>query len=99
MEAPGIECRPIRDSVGDEMFNEVWFTDVRIPASCRLGEDSAGGQVAMGTLGHERVGTAGLAITMAADLRSMIPTARAVNPHAPAAPEIRGRTAPAPPAH
>ena len=33
METPGIECRPIRDIVGDAMFNEVWFTDARIPAS------------------------------------------------------------------
>jgi len=51
METPGIECRPIRDIVGDEMFNEVWFTDVRIPADCRLGDEGAGvggGAVAAG---------------------------------------------------
>ena len=42
MEAPGIECRPIRDIVGDEMFNEVFFTDVRIPVDCRLGDEGAG---------------------------------------------------------
>src|SRR5260370_21436780 len=95
METPGIECRPIRDIVGDEMFNEVWFTDVRIPASCRLGEESAGWQVAMGTLGRERVGTAGLAGTMAADLRAMISAARAVNPDALADAEVReGRARP-----
>ena len=93
MDTPGIECRPIRDIVGDEMFNEVWFTDARISADCRLGEESGGWQVAMGTLGHERVGTAGLAITMAADLRSMISAARAVNPDALNDPEIRDRIA------
>ena len=36
METPGIECRPIRDITGDEMFNEVFFTDAphpgRLPA-------------------------------------------------------------------
>src|SRR6266545_4039531 len=46
------------------------------------GEEDQGWQVAMGTLGHERVGTAGLAITMAADLRSMISAAKATNPDA-----------------
>jgi alkylation response protein AidB-like acyl-CoA dehydrogenase len=93
METPGIECRPIRDIVGDEMFNEVWFADVRIPADCRLGDDGQGWQVAMGTLGRERVGTAGLAITMAADLRAMISAARAVNPEALDDPSIRERIA------
>ena len=93
METPGIECRPIRDIVGDEMFNEVWFTDARIPAGCRLGDEGQGWQVAMGTLGRERVGTAGLAITMAADLRAMISAARAVNPDALDDPEIRERIA------
>src|SRR5439155_738976 len=51
METPGIECRPIRDITGDEMFNEVWFTDARIAAESRLGEEGQGWQVAMGTLG------------------------------------------------
>jgi alkylation response protein AidB-like acyl-CoA dehydrogenase len=93
METPGIECRPIRDIVGDEMFNEVWFTDARIPAAHRLGDEGQGWQVAMGTLGRERVGTAGLAITMAADLRAMISAARAVNPDSLEDPEIRERIA------
>jgi alkylation response protein AidB-like acyl-CoA dehydrogenase len=93
METPGIECRPIRDIVGDEMFNEVFFTDARIPSAHRLGEEDQGWQVAMGTLGRERVGTAGLAITMAADLRSMISATRAVNPAALDDPEIRDRIA------
>jgi len=93
METPGIECRPIRDIVGDEMFNEVWFTDARIPVGHRLGDEGAGWQVAMGTLGRERVGTAGLAITMAADLRSMISTARSTNPDALEDPAIRERIA------
>ncbi len=93
METPGIECRPIRDIVGDEMFNEVWFTDARIPVAHRLGDEGQGWQVAMGTLGRERVGTAGLAITMAADLRAMISAARSVNPDALEDPEIRERIA------
>jgi alkylation response protein AidB-like acyl-CoA dehydrogenase len=93
MELPGIECRPIRDITGEEMFNEVFFTDARLPADHRLGDDGAGWQVAMGTLGHERVGTAGLAITMKADLDSMINLARATNPDSLRDPELRERLA------
>jgi alkylation response protein AidB-like acyl-CoA dehydrogenase len=93
MEAPGIECRPIRDISGEELFNEVFFTDARVPAAYRLGDEGAGWLVAMGTLGHERVGTAGLAITMKADLEGMINLARAVNPDALRDPELRERIA------
>jgi alkylation response protein AidB-like acyl-CoA dehydrogenase len=93
MDTTGIDVHPIRDIVGDELFNEVFFTDVRIPADCRLGDEGQGWEVAMGTLGRERVGTAGLAITMAADLRSMISAARATNPDSFRDPEIRERIA------
>src|SRR5207302_5738201 len=93
MHLPGIECRPIKDIAGDEMFNEVFFTDARVPATYRLGDEGAGWQVAMGTLGHERVGTAGLTIGMKADLESMVSLARAVNPDALRDPELRERSA------
>ena len=93
MEADGIECRPLRDITGEEMFNEVWFTDARVPAAYRLGGEGEGWQVAMGTLGRERVGTAGLAITMKADLEAMINLARAVNPDALEDAELRDRIA------
>jgi alkylation response protein AidB-like acyl-CoA dehydrogenase len=93
MSTPGITVRPIKDIVGDEMFNEVTFDDVRIPSSARLGGEGEGWQVAMGTLGRERVGTAGLAITMGQDLRAMISAARAVNPSALDDPDIRDRIA------
>ena len=93
MHAPGIECRPIKDIAGDEMFNEVFFTDARVPVANRLGAEDGGWQVAMGTLGHERVGTAGLTIGMKADLDSMISTARATNPEALDDPGLRDRIA------
>ena len=91
MRTPGIECRPIRDITGDTMLNEVFFTAAEIPVDCRLGGEGEGWQVAMSTLGHERVGTAGLSITMASDLKSMISAARAENPDALRDPEIRDR--------
>ena len=51
MEADGIECRPMRDITGEEMFNEVFFTDARVPADYRLGERGRG---LAGGHGHAR---------------------------------------------
>ena len=91
MRTPGIECRPIRDITGDTMLNEVFFTDVQVPLRDRLGGEGEGWQVAMSTLGHERVGTAGLSITMAADLRAVVASARSANPDALRDPALRDR--------
>ena len=93
LEAEGIEIRPIRDIAGEEMFCDVFFDGARVPAAYRLGEEGAGWQVAMGTLGRERVGTAGLAIGMRADLDAMVSLARSVNPQAIEDPALRERIA------
>jgi alkylation response protein AidB-like acyl-CoA dehydrogenase len=93
LESPGVERRPIRDMSGDEMFNEVYFRDVHVPVGDRLGGEGEGWMVAMGTLGHERVGIAGQITALAADLRAMIEAARAVNPDALADPGIADRLA------
>lgn len=93
MELPGVECHPIRDLTGDEMFNEVTFTDAAVPAGYRLGDEGAGWLVAMGTLGHERVGTAGMSIGLSAELTSMIESARVHNPASLADPGVRDRVA------
>ena len=93
MDAPGVECTPIRDVTGAAMFNEVTFTDAPIPVAYRLGEEGNGWGVAMGTLGHERVGTAGMSIGLAAELDRMIEAARAHNPEALEDPDIRDRIA------
>ena len=93
MEAPGIECTPIRDVTGAAMFNEVTFTDAPMPAAYRLGDEGNGWVVAMGTLGHERVGTAGMSIGLASELQRMIDAARTHNPDALDDPDIRDRIA------
>src|SRR5919198_3435379 len=93
MTRPGIECRPIRDVTGDALFNEVFFTEARQPAGHRLGEEGQGWLVAMGTLGHERVGTAGLSITMKIELDNIIAAARKHNPEALDDPGLRDRIA------
>ncbi|MHB1518781.1 MAG: acyl-CoA dehydrogenase family protein [Acidimicrobiales bacterium] len=82
LESSGIERRPIRDMSGEEMFNEVYFTDVQVPVDNRLGGEGEGWLVAMSTLGHERVGIAGQITGLSADLRAVIEAARALNPTA-----------------
>jgi alkylation response protein AidB-like acyl-CoA dehydrogenase len=93
MERPGIEVSVIRDITGGELFCEVTFDNARVPAAYRLGEEDQGWKVAMGTLGHERVGTAGLSVSMRIELDNLIATARVHNPDALADPAIRDRIA------
>jgi alkylation response protein AidB-like acyl-CoA dehydrogenase len=93
LEADGIDVRPIRDIAGEEMFCEVFFDGARVPVHHRLGDEGEGWLVAMGTLGNERVGTAGLAIGMKHDLDAMVNLARSVNPAALDDPDLQGRIA------
>jgi alkylation response protein AidB-like acyl-CoA dehydrogenase len=59
MQAPGVEVRPLRQMTGEAEFNEVFFTDVRIPDADRLDEVGAGWRVATTTLMNERVAIGG----------------------------------------
>ncbi|HWE57617.1 MAG TPA: acyl-CoA dehydrogenase family protein [Acidimicrobiales bacterium] len=59
MHAPGVEVRPLRQMTGDAEFNEVYFTDVRVPDSERLSEVGEGWRGALVTLMNERVSIAG----------------------------------------
>ena len=93
MHLPGITVTPITDIVHEDSFCLVTFDDARVPAAYRLGGEGEGWLVAMGTLGHERVGTAGLSISMKADLDKVIATVREVNPKALDDPELRDRVA------
>lgn len=58
MRSPGIEVRPIKRISGDHSFNEVFFDDVRIPDTQRLGAVGEGWSVALTTLSHERLAIA-----------------------------------------
>jgi alkylation response protein AidB-like acyl-CoA dehydrogenase len=55
MDLPGIEIRPIIEMTGSHTFNEVFFTDVRIPVENLVGEENRGWELAKVTLGNERV--------------------------------------------
>lgn len=59
MHAPGVEVRPLRQMTGGASFNEVFFTDVRIPDTHRLGEVNGGWTVALTTLMNERAAIGG----------------------------------------
>ncbi|MCL4165190.1 UNVERIFIED_CONTAM: hypothetical protein GTU68_049717, partial [Idotea baltica] len=54
MDTPGIEVRPLVDMTGAANFNEVFFTDVRVPKSGVIDQPNKGWQVANATLTHER---------------------------------------------
>jgi len=54
MKTPGIEVRPLVTMTGQAEFNEVFFTDVRVPRSQIVGERGQGWQVANATLKYER---------------------------------------------
>ena len=55
MDSPGIVIRPIKSMAGAESFNEVFFTDVRIPMANVVGDVNDGWRLAKVTLGNERV--------------------------------------------
>ncbi len=59
MKGPGVEVRPLRQMTGDAEFNEVYFTDARVPDIERLGERGDGWRVALTTLMNERVSIGG----------------------------------------
>lgn len=55
MDLPGVEVRPIHQIDGGSHFNEVFFTDVRVPAENLLGELNNGWNQATAMLMYERV--------------------------------------------
>jgi alkylation response protein AidB-like acyl-CoA dehydrogenase len=80
MHTDGVEVRPLRQVTGDPEFNEIFFSDVRVPASNIVGEADGGWKVAMTTLLHER-GTLGFALTarLEVQLNKLLKLARGVS--------------------
>jgi alkylation response protein AidB-like acyl-CoA dehydrogenase len=54
MTSPGITVRPLRDMTGGAFFAEVFFDDVRVPVTQRVGDENGGWAIARTSLGHER---------------------------------------------
>ncbi|HVY83862.1 MAG TPA: acyl-CoA dehydrogenase family protein [Caulobacterales bacterium] len=73
MKSPGVEVRPIHQMSGGSNFNEVYFTDVRIPDAQRLGEVGGGWGVALVTLMNERLAVGG---SLGPDYQEIVALAR-----------------------
>ncbi|OBA79433.1 acyl-CoA dehydrogenase [Mycobacterium sp. 1164966.3] len=58
MNTPGITLRPIKTIDGGQEVNEVFFSDVRVPADQLVGEENQGWTYAKFLLGNERTGIA-----------------------------------------
>jgi len=73
MTTPGITVKPIINIAGDHSFNQVFFDDVRVAKSCRVGEENDGWTVAKYLLEFERGGSAFAAMVAAslAQLRAV----------------------------
>jgi alkylation response protein AidB-like acyl-CoA dehydrogenase len=78
LKAPGVEVRPIKQMSGSSDFNEVFFTDVRVPDSHRLGEVGDGWKVSLTTLMHERLAVGGKP-SSAPGVQEMIALAKAID--------------------
>ena len=59
MQTQGVEVRPLRQMTGEAEFNEVYFTDTRVPVSETLGNVGDGWRVSLTTLMNERVAIGG----------------------------------------
>src|SRR3954452_8429293 len=76
MTRPGIEVRQLETITGDKDFNEIFFTDVRVPVDCTLGPVNEGWRVAMTTLAYERGTVAKLHLGTRAKVRRLIEEAK-----------------------
>jgi alkylation response protein AidB-like acyl-CoA dehydrogenase len=82
MHAPGVEVRPLFQITGEAEFNEVYFTDVRIPDAERLGDEGEGWRVSLTTLMNERVAIGGQAAPRGGGfIGELVKTYRATGPH------------------
>ncbi|HWC33607.1 MAG TPA: acyl-CoA dehydrogenase family protein [Mycobacteriales bacterium] len=93
MQAPGVDVRPLREMAGGRTFNEVFLTDVEVPAKNLVGPAGHGWAVALTTMAQERL-TAGLIGLAAMPTEPLIGLARSAQRNgAPAIkdPVLRGR--------
>ncbi|MGY1804160.1 acyl-CoA dehydrogenase family protein [Blastococcus sp. SYSU D00922] len=93
MHAPGVTVRPLRQMGGQSDFNEVFFDDVRIPDSERLGEPGEGWRVALTTLMNERVAIGGAGGSIGQSVETFVQHARDRLPALPPERQVLARKA------
>jgi alkylation response protein AidB-like acyl-CoA dehydrogenase len=76
MTLPGVEVRPLVTITGEQEFNEIFFTDVRVPVDATLGPVNEGWRVAMTTLAYERGTVANLHLGLRQKVRRLFDEAR-----------------------
>jgi alkylation response protein AidB-like acyl-CoA dehydrogenase len=76
MTLPGVEVRPLITITGEVEFNEIFFTDVRVPVEQTLGPVNEGWRVAMTTLSYERGTVAKLHLSLRAKVGDLLALAR-----------------------
>jgi alkylation response protein AidB-like acyl-CoA dehydrogenase len=82
MKSPGINVRPLKMMSGDSGFNEMFFSDVRVPADCVLGKVNDGWTVAITALSNERANLGiGLYVTFKRNLDALVEMARKLRRH------------------
>ncbi|MFI5317369.1 MAG: acyl-CoA dehydrogenase family protein [Myxococcota bacterium] len=76
MSTPGIEVRPLHTLTGNAEFNEVFFSDVRVPKSSLVGRRGEGWKIGNTTLRHERnmLGNSSQTESMLASLVTLMET-------------------------
>jgi alkylation response protein AidB-like acyl-CoA dehydrogenase len=76
MTLPGVEVRPLVTITGEKEFNEIFFTDVRVPVDGTLGPVNEGWRVAMTTLAYERGTVAKLHLGLRSKVQRLLDEAR-----------------------
>ncbi|SDY28348.1 Acyl-CoA dehydrogenase [Modestobacter sp. DSM 44400] len=93
MHAPGVTVRPLKQLGGQSDFNEVFFDDVLIADSERLGEPGEGWRVALTTLLNERVAVGGGGNDLGLSIESLATLARDRVPQLPPDRQVLARQA------
>jgi alkylation response protein AidB-like acyl-CoA dehydrogenase len=82
MKSPGISVRPLKMMSGDSGFNEMFFSNVRVPASAMLGNLHDGWNVCLTALSNERANLGiGLYVMFKRNLDALLEQARKLRRH------------------